>query len=58
VRWDLHVRTPTKRLTAAMKAARPEVGALDTKAAVEAELADVIEAFCCRWLGPPKNPHA
>jgi hypothetical protein len=58
IRWDLRVRTPTRRLVRAMQAARPEVGPLDTREAVEAELADVVEAFCARWLGPEKNPHA
>jgi hypothetical protein len=62
VQWDLRVRTSTKRLVAALKALKAArgdaVGPLDTKAALEAELGEVIEAFCARWLGPEKKPHA
>jgi hypothetical protein len=62
IRWDLHVRTNTRRLVAAMKALKAArgdaVGPLDTKAAVEAELGEMVEELVTRWLGPANFPHA
>lgn len=52
---DLKVRVPTRRLRAAMQAANPNAGELDTPGALEAELAAVVEAWIARWLGPPRK---
>ena len=52
---DLVVRVPTRRLVAAMKAANPAVGDLDTREAIEAELHEIAVAFMDRWLSPAKK---
>jgi hypothetical protein len=52
---DLKLRVPTRRLRAAMQAANPDAGMLDTREALEAELAAVIDAWIVRWLGPARK---
>jgi hypothetical protein len=55
VHFDLKIRTPTKRLRAALRAANQTCGPLDNREALEAELHAVIEAFVTRWVGPRKK---
>jgi hypothetical protein len=50
---DLKVRVPTRRLRAAMQARNPDVGSLDTREAMEAELTAIVENWIARWIGPP-----
>jgi len=53
------VRAHTRRLEAAMRKSNPNLGDedLDQKA-IEAELDDIVEEFCARWVGPAKKPPA
>jgi hypothetical protein len=55
IEHDLRVRVPTRRLQAAMRAARQaansDIGPLDTRQEIERELQSIIEEFIDRWLG-------
>jgi hypothetical protein len=53
---EARIRVHARRLAAALRKSNPEAGELDTWAAVEAELAAMLEAFIERWLG--KKPNA
>jgi hypothetical protein len=55
VEHDLRVRVPTRRLVAALRAANPGAGPLDTRETLEAELASVVEGFINRWVGNKPN---
>ena len=46
-----------RRLTAALRQANPQAGALDTWPEIEAELTAVVAAFIERWIGE-KKPNA
>ena len=53
------VRAHGRRLVAATRKANPVLGddEFDQKA-IEAELDDIVEEFCARWVGPAKKPPA
>ena len=52
------VRAHARRLEAAMRKANPNLGEDLDQQAIEAELDDIVAAFCDRWLGPAKKPPA
>jgi hypothetical protein len=60
VRHDLKVRTHTRRLVAALRAAaqaagRPVLATDDpTRTEIERELTAIVEAFVSRWIGAEK----
>jgi hypothetical protein len=51
-----HITVNARRLAAALRAANPRAGELETWPEVEAELTAVVAAFIDRWLG--KKPNA
>lgn len=52
IAFDLTIRTPTRRLRAALKLANAAAGDLDTREAMERELTSFVEAAVARWVGP------
>ena len=54
---EVKIRVHARRLTAALRQANPQAGALDTWPEIEAELTAVVAAFIERWIGE-KKPNA